>query len=99
MVRRRRPERRSAGVLDAEAGGRHDLEAGLADGLAAHLARAVGAVVEAGQRVLDVVELVAQLGGQGLVLALLGADLGGVGEVVVDDAGLALDARARGAAR
>ena len=51
--------------------------------LAADLAEAVGALVELGQRPLDVVELVAQVAGQRLVLALLGRHLAAVGEVVV----------------
>ncbi len=56
------------------------------DRLAARLALAVGAVVELGQRPLDLVELAAELRGQDLVLALLGGHLAGVGEVVVEGA-------------
>src|SRR5688500_13321117 len=44
-------------VAHAEAGGRHRLEPLVADRLAARLARAVAAVVEAPERTLDVGEL------------------------------------------
>ena len=59
---------------------------GLGDRLTARLALAVGAVVELGQGPLDLVELAAELGGEDLVLALLGGHLAGVGEVVVEGA-------------
>ena len=59
----------------------------LGDRLAAGLALAVGAVVELGQGPLHLVELAAELGGEDLVLALLGGHLAGVGEVVVEGAG------------
>ena len=77
----RRP--RHQRVVDAEPGGRHGLEPGVADRLAADLAQAVGALVELGQGVLDLVELVLELVEQRLVLALLGGDLARVGEVLV----------------
>src|SRR4051794_40926217 len=44
-------------VVHTEASGRHRLEPLLADGVAARLARAVGAVVETAQRVLDIGQL------------------------------------------
>src|SRR5271169_567223 len=57
---------------DAEPGGRHRLEAGLADRAAAALAAPVGAVVELLERDLDVLERVRQAHRQGVDLAALG---------------------------
>ena len=62
---------------------------GCRDRLAARLALAVGAVVELRQRALHLVELAAELGGEDLVLALLGGHLAGIGEVVVEGASAA----------
>ena len=73
-----------SGVVEAEAGGRHRLEAVGADRLAAGLALAVDALVQLGEGPLDLVELGRQLGGQRHVLALLGGHLARVGEVVVE---------------
>lgn len=73
-----------SGVIDAEPSGGHGLETGGEDLLAARLTCAVGAVVELREGTFDLVELVAELGREGLVLALLGGNLARVGEVVID---------------
>src|SRR5205085_6030979 len=56
-------------AADAQPGGRHRLEAGLADALVAQLAFAVAAVGELGQGVLDLLERLPELAGQRLDLA------------------------------
>src|SRR5437868_4714414 len=79
--------RRSATLrraLDAEARGRHRLQARFADAPVARFALAVGAVLELGERVLDVGEGLRELTREGLDLAPLRGDLAGVGEVLVE---------------
>src|SRR3974377_2240046 len=53
------------GVIDAEPGGRHGLEPGRLDCDTAHLAPAVGAVLEAGEGLVDLVQGLLELSGQG----------------------------------
>src|SRR4051795_9920778 len=78
-------------AADAVPGRRLGLEARLRDRVVAFLALPVGALVELAQRVLDVVERLAQLAGDHLGLAPLGRHLAGVGEVgVVLESGLAV---------
>src|SRR5829696_1218431 len=74
--------RRRAGDAHARRG--HRLEASLGDALAAHLALAVGAGVELRQRVLDVLQGLAELPGESFDLTPLGGDLAGVGAVLVE---------------
>src|ERR1019366_6749920 len=71
------------GVIDAEPGGRHGLQACRADGDAADLTRAVRPPIEPGDGRVDLFERVLQLAGQGFRLAALGRDLAGVGEIGV----------------
>src|SRR5215207_6451762 len=86
--------RRRAGDAHARRG--HRLEARLGNSLAAHLALAVGAGVEFGECVLDVLQGLAQLPGEGLDLAPLGGDLARVGEILVEvEVGIVSVAEAR----
>src|SRR3954468_12737519 len=71
------------GAVNAEAGRRHGLEARGGDGLPAVLTQPVGAALVLGEGVLDVVEGVAQRGGQRFGLAPFRRDLARIGEVGV----------------
>src|SRR3954454_9779393 len=75
-------------AVDAVPGRRLGLEARLRDRVVAFLALPVGAFVELAQRMFDVLERLAQLGGDRLGFAPLGGHLARVGEVgVVLEAG------------
>src|SRR5690606_16428749 len=94
--RRLLPERAGdgrSGVVDAEAGRRHGLEAGRRGRGPAHLAGAVGAGVELGQGPLDVLQLGPELAGEGPVLPLFGGHLAGVREVLVEAVAVAVEGR------
>ena len=84
---RRRPARCAhlllGGVDNAKARGGHGFEPGLADGLGADFADAIGARFEAPQGGVDLFEGVLELSRQPLGFAALGGDLGRVGEVRV----------------